>query len=33
MTVVLKPVEDISGYGVARLESDKVVDFVEKPRS
>jgi NDP-sugar pyrophosphorylase family protein len=33
MTVVLKSVEDISGYGVARLESDKVVDFVEKPRS
>lgn len=31
ITVVLKQVEDVSNYGVARLESDKIVDFVEKP--
>ncbi len=31
ITVVLKQVEDVSNYGVARLESDQIVDFIEKP--
>ena len=32
MMVVLKSVEDVSSYGVARIESDRIVDFVEKPK-
>ncbi len=32
MTVVLKGVKDVSSYGVARIESDRIVDFVEKPK-
>ncbi len=31
MLIVLKAVEDVSSYGVARIESGKIVDFVEKP--
>ncbi|UCH01469.1 MAG: NDP-sugar synthase, partial [Candidatus Bathyarchaeota archaeon] len=32
MTVVLKEVEDVSSYGVAQLEGEKIVDFIEKPK-
>ena len=32
MTVVLKAVEDVSSYGVAKIEDNRIVDFVEKPR-
>jgi mannose-1-phosphate guanylyltransferase len=32
MTVVLKGTEDVSSYGVARIEADRIVDFVEKPK-
>ena len=32
MTVVLKGVDDVSSYGVAKIEGDRIVDFVEKPR-
>jgi mannose-1-phosphate guanylyltransferase len=32
MTVVLKSIEDVSSYGVARIEADRIVDFVEKPK-
>lgn len=32
MTVVLKCIEDVSSYGVARIEADRIVDFVEKPK-
>lgn len=31
MTIVLKGVDDVSNYGVAGIEADKIVDFVEKP--
>ena len=31
MTIVLKGVEDVSNYGVAKIEADRIVDFVEKP--
>jgi len=32
MTVVLKSIEDVSSYGVARMKADRIVDFVEKPK-
>ena len=32
MMVVLNGIEDVSSYGVARIESDSIVDFVEKPK-
>ena len=32
MTVVLKAVEDVSSYGVVRIEGDRIVDFIEKPK-
>jgi mannose-1-phosphate guanylyltransferase len=31
ISIVLKDVEDVSGYGVARIEADRIVDFIEKP--
>ena len=31
MTVVLKDVEDVSSYGVAKIEGERIVDFIEKP--
>ncbi len=30
-TIALVEVEDVSGYGIARLEGKKIVEFVEKP--
>lgn len=30
-TIALVQVEDVSNYGVARLEGEKITDFVEKP--
>ncbi len=33
MTVVLKAIEDVSSYGVARIEANSIVDFIEKPKS
>lgn len=32
MTIVLKAVEDVSPYGVAKIEGDRIVDFIEKPK-
>ena len=32
MLIVLKGVEEVSSYGVARIEDDRIVDFVEKPK-
>ena len=32
MLIVLKAVEEVSSYGVARIEADRIVDFVEKPK-
>ncbi len=32
MLIVLKGVEEVSSYGVARIEGDRIVDFVEKPK-
>jgi mannose-1-phosphate guanylyltransferase len=32
MTVVLKGVENVDSYGVAKIEADRIVDFVEKPK-
>ena len=31
-TIVLTPVEDPSAYGAARLDAEKIVEFVEKPQ-
>ena len=31
MTVVLKEAEDVGSYGVAKIEGDRIVDFIEKP--
>jgi len=31
MMIVLTGVEDVSNYGVAKIEADRIVDFVEKP--
>jgi mannose-1-phosphate guanylyltransferase len=31
MSIVLKGVDDVSRYGVARIEADRIVDFIEKP--
>lgn len=33
ITIVLKKVEDVSDYGVARLGPEKIEDFIEKPES
>ena len=30
-TIALARVEDVSGYGVARIEGKKIVEFIEKP--
>ncbi len=32
ITIALVPVEDPSQYGVARLDGDKILEFVEKPK-
>lgn len=31
MSIVVKGVDDVRSYGVARIEADRIVDFVEKP--
>lgn len=31
ITLALYPVEDVTHYGIARLEGEKIVEFVEKP--
>ena len=31
ITLQLYPVEDVTKYGIARLEDGKIVEFVEKP--
>jgi mannose-1-phosphate guanylyltransferase len=31
MLIVLKEVEDVSNYGAARIEANRIVDFIEKP--
>ena len=31
ITIGLYPVEDVTQYGIARLEGDKLIEFIEKP--
>ena len=32
MTLVLKAVKDVYSYGVAKIEANRIVDFIEKPK-